>query len=248
VSVPRWVAPVIGGSSLLAVLIALATVRRNGGSKGSGGFTSYLPTMITGGAWRPATTTTGSSRPTSAPRPGRVLLIGDSIGAHGGFVRLLGQRLSGHTFQNQAVVGYNTGRMLTVAEQYIRPGAYSEVIVEGDLNDGDHAASWTKSNLRRIYQLARDSWARVIAVASTPWKGYTRWNPAAQARQDEVRRWIASGADGLVNATVDAYRTLEDQSRPGYLNPRYEAADHLHLNAEGQRMLGEEILRQAYSS
>lgn len=241
-SVPRWVAPVIGGSSLLAVLIALVTVRRNGGSKERGGFTSYFPTRITGGGKR-RTTATWSMAP---PRPGRVLLIGDSIGAHGGFVRLLGQRLAGHTFQNQAVVGYTTGRMLTVAEQYLRPGAYSEVLVEGDLNDGERASLWTKSNLRRIYQLARDSGARVVAISSTPWRGYTRWTQEGQRRQDEVRRWIMTSAEGLLDAAVDVYEALEDPARPGYLNPRYEAQDHLHLNAEGQRVLGEEILRQAY--
>jgi len=177
-----------------------------------------------------------------------VLLIGDSIGAHGGFVRVLDEALSQHEFQNEAVVGYSTGRMLAVAEQHIRPNAYSEIIIEGDLNDGDRTSNWTKSNLRRLYQMARDAGARVVAVSSTPWRGYVRWNQAGQDRQDEVRQWIMSGADGLIDVAVNVYDAIEDPARPGHVNPAYEARDHLHLNSAGQRAMGEAILAQAYPS
>jgi len=189
---------------------------------------------------------TVASSSSSPPRPGRVLLIGDSIGAHGGFVRELDQALPGHSFQNEAVVGHSTGRMLTEAERTIRPNVFSEVIVEGNINDGDRSADWTKSNLRRIYQLARDAGARVVAVGSTPWRGYVRWAQSAQDRADEVERWLAAGAEGLIDAYARVYDAVEDPARPGYVNPAFEAPDHLHLNSRGQQAMGQAILAQAY--
>lgn len=178
-------------------------------------------------------------------RPGAAVVIGDSIAAHGGFVGVIG-RVPGMVVENAGIVGNSTGQMLARAEGLIRPGLV-DVIVEGDLNDGARRSSYTISNLRRIYQLARSAGARVIAVTSTPWRGYTRWSPEAQARQDEVRRWVLGGADGLVDVAIDVYTPLQDPARPGYLNPAYATQDRLHLNRAGQERLGQLIVERAYA-
>jgi len=152
------------------------------------------------------------------------------------------------SFSNESAIGASTGRMLAVSERTIGRGLV-DVIVEGDLNDGARPASYTISNLRRIYRRAKDAGARVIAVTSTPWRGYRRhagWSAEAQARQDEVRRWILSGADGLVDVAVDAYTPLQDPRRPGHLDPQYSAGDNLHLNRAGQERLGRIIRERAY--
>jgi lysophospholipase L1-like esterase len=232
--IPRWVIPVagvLGATTLISALLFRRQVKE------------WFPTPVVGGGKRRTEEGWSGGSP---PRPGRVLLIGDSIGAHGGFVRYLDEQLPGHTFDNQAVVGYSTGRMLAVAERHIRPNVYSEIIIEGDLNDGDRTSNWTKSNLRRLYQMARDAGARVVAITSTPWRGYARWNQAGQDRQDEVRRWIMAGADGLIDVAVNAYTPLEDAARPGHLNPEYASRDNLHLNSTGQRVMGEVIHEEAY--
>jgi lysophospholipase L1-like esterase len=182
-----------------------------------------------------------------SPRPGRAVAIGDSITAHGGYLRTLQQGLPGYQWENAGVVGNSTGQMLTRARSLLSgPGRYTDVIIAGDLNDGDRSASYTVSNIRQMATRAKNTGHRVILVSSTPWRGYARWNQRGQDRQDEVRRWLLSGAEGLADVVVDGYRPLEDPNRPTYLNPLYAANDRLHLNRIGQTKLGQEILRQAY--
>lgn len=235
----KWIVPLAGGGGVLVLLGALALGRRQ---KGNGWTTSLHSENDRNGKRADVIP------PLQAPsRPGRVLLIGDSIGAHGGFVRYLDQQLPGHTFQNEAVVGYSTGRMLSVANRTIRPGAFSEIIIEGHLNDGNRSSDWTKSNLRRMFQAARDSGARVISIGSTPWRGYPSWSRQAQDRQDEVERWLRSGADGLIDAFADVYSAVEDPSRPGHVNPELAVRDRLHLNRAGQEAMGRAIYNQVYA-
>jgi lysophospholipase L1-like esterase len=241
---PRWLLPAVGGGGALVLLASLALVRQRKGEERSAWSPLDLLPNLTGGGWKQRIGRIWSGAP---PRPGRVLLIGDSIGAHGGFLRYLDAHLPEHTFQNQAVSGYSTGRMLSVAERYIRPGAFSEIIIEGHLNDGDRSSNWTKSNLRRLFQMARESGARVVSVGSTPWRGYASWSQAAQDRQDEVERWLSSGAEGLIDAFADVYDAVEAPDRPGHVNPELAGADHLHLNRAGQEEMGRAIFEQVYS-
>jgi lysophospholipase L1-like esterase len=183
----------------------------------------------------------------SKPRPGRAAAVGDSITAHGGFVAEL-NRLPGYSWDNHGIVANNTRQMLGRASSWAKP-EYSEILISGFLNDlaGGRSLEWTKNNLRQLYQVAKATGARVVAATSTPWGQYSRWTPERQRVQDEINRWILAGADGLLDASVDVFTPLEHPRGSKNLNPTYARRDKLHLNREGQRVMGETIARVAYT-
>jgi hypothetical protein len=182
----------------------------------------------------------------SPPRPGPAAAVGDSIVAHPGFTAGL-NKLRGYTWQNHGVVGNTTRSMLARADRWANP-RFSEIVIMGNLNDMSPRLppEWTIQNLRNLYRRAKAAGARVVAVTSTPWAGYTRWTPGEQADQNVVNGWILSGADGIPDVVVDAFHPLEDPQRPGHLRPEFAARDKLHLNRTGQVALTRAVIDQAY--
>lgn len=183
----------------------------------------------------------------SRPRGGRVAFVGDSIVARGIAVSDLNE-VPGMTVTNLGVSGDTTGRMLARLPSY--SFGYNEVIVMGMINDimrRRWTAQQTIDNLRRIYRAVKASGARLVIVTSTPWGGYRAWTQAKQGIQDEVNQWLMfRRADGMADVVIDAYRPLVDPRRIGYLNPRYDAGDGLHLSVVGQHELARLIIGQAY--
>lgn len=169
----------------------------------------------------------------------RGLVVGDSIMAHGGAVNELKRRVGGQ-WTNVAVVGANSAAVLRQARQNLtRQGFYSHVVVLAGINDGDRPASFTKTNLTQIYQLAKSVGAQVIAITETPFRAYSSWTNGAQTRQNgAVGFLITQRGGGYVDRVVDAHTQFSDPARPGYLDPRYAAPDGLHLDSNGQRFLG----------
>lgn len=76
-----------------------------------------------------------------------------------------------------------------------------------------------------------------------PFKGHPAYNPQKDKVRNEVNQWIreCEEADGVID--FDELLCKEDD--PKYLNPAYDSGDHLHLNAEGYRMMAEEIPPEA---
>jgi lysophospholipase L1-like esterase len=169
----------------------------------------------------------------------RGLVLGDSILAHGGAVNELKRRVGGQ-WTNLAVVGRNSAHALEQARTALtRQGHFSHVVVLTGVNDGDRPASFTKTNLTQIYQLAKSMGAQVIAVSETPFRGYSGWTSGAQTRQNAVVGFLVTQrGGGYADRVVDAWTQFSDTERPGYLAPRYAAPDGLHLNSDGQRFLG----------
>lgn len=166
---------------------------------------------------------------------GRVMVLGDSITAHGGYVAALQRALPNLTFENHGVVSNSTSSMLARARPLLTPGAYAGVVVMGGLNDGDKPVAWTTSNLASIYALAKASGARVAALTETPVLSYPTWTSGAQARQDGARRWVLAKPAG-VDVAVDTWNPLRGHAE-------YYAPDGLHLNAAGQAKLGQVVAK-----
>ena len=166
---------------------------------------------------------------------GRVMCLGDSVTAHGGYIRVLQQTFPKLTFENHGVVGQSTSAILTRARPLLVPGAYSGVIVMGGLNDGDRPAAWTIGNLAAIYALAHTSGARVAALTETPVWSYPSWTAGAQARQDEARRWVLS-KPASVDVSIDVWSPIRGHNE-------FYAPDGLHLNATGQTKLGQVVAK-----
>ncbi len=182
----------------------------------------------------------------------RGLIVGDSLMAGGGAARVLREQTEA-PWDNAAVVSANSAAVLQQAQENLRQqGRFSHVVVLAGVNDGDRPAAYTKTNLQRTYQLAKGMGAQVIAVTELPFRAYSRWTTVAQARQTELVIWLLQGEGRrYTDRAVDAWHLLEDPARrgQGYLDPRYEAVmqggrpDGLHLNADGQTLLGGLILR-----
>lgn len=181
-----------------------------------------------------------------APARVRAAAVGDSLIAHGEAVRTL-ERLQGFDWDNHGVIGNTTRNILNRADEWGR-SEYADIVILGGINDmGERVpASWTIENLREVYRLARATGARVIAVTSLPWRGNLEWSAEEQRDQDEINAWILSGADGLVDVSVDAFSALESEPDSDRLDPLYRQPDRLHLNAAGQQRLARTIFDVAY--
>jgi lysophospholipase L1-like esterase len=180
----------------------------------------------------------------------RGLAVGDSLLAQGGAINFLKQQTRA-PWDNVAVVGASSRAVLQQAQAALQHrGVYSHVVALAGANDGDNPASFTKQNLTQIYALAKAAGAQVVAISETPFKGYAGLNQAGLERHNEMVRWLISGEGSrLANRVVDANTQLSDPRRPGYLDQRYAAImrgdrpDWLHLNNDGQRLLGALILQ-----
>jgi len=192
------------------------------------------------------------ARAQSRARPvTRGLVLGDSIMAHGGAVRVLTEQTRA-PWNNVAVVGANSAAVLQQARENLQTaGRYSHVVVLAGVNDGARPASFTKTNLTQIYQLAKSMGAQVIAVTEPPARSYTGgWTGAHEMRQNgAVGFLVTQRGGGLADRVVDAWTQLSNPERPGHLAERYAAImptgrpDWLHLNSDGQRLLGALILQ-----
>lgn len=160
----------------------------------------------------------------AGPLPEPHALIGNSIGVG------ISRHLPG--VQSFAAVGYSTRNMLDVARRELRNRRFGTVIVEGHLNDMSRDSDWTISNLRQIYQAARQSGARVAGVTSTEWSGSSGWSPLRSFQRDIVDEWIVSGADGLLDRSVDL-RGVSAEHAP----------DRLHFTNAGYRTLANALRR-----
>jgi lysophospholipase L1-like esterase len=167
---------------------------------------------------------------------GRVMVLGDSVTAHGGYVAVLQRAFPRLTFENHGVVGQSTRAMLDRARPLLTPGAYAGVIVMGGLNDGDRPAAWTTGNLSAIYQAAKAAGARVAALSETPVSSYPSWTSGAQARAEGARRWVLAKPTH-VDVAVDTWGPIKGHRE-------YYAPDGLHLNAAGQAALGQAVVRK----
>jgi lysophospholipase L1-like esterase len=233
----KWLIPAAGLVGLAAIGVGSALLgRRKGTQTQAPGPAPALPTMAL-----------QVTRPQL--RPGTVVAIGNSMtAARGSYATRLGQILRplGGTVRTVARSGASTAWMREQALAQLAQLRPDTVIVLGGVNDG--AGRGTIPNLRAIYQAARGQGARVVALTELPWRGYARWLPAAQDRQDAARRWLLAGGDGLVDVVVDTHTALADPARPGYLDPRYDSGDHLHPNATGQRRIAQLVAARAFGA
>jgi lysophospholipase L1-like esterase len=136
-----------------------------------------------------------------------------------------------------------------------RPFAYTHVIVFGGVNDllSDKTAFRTpkkiESDLIAIYAAAREHRARVIAITVAPWGGHPDYNPSRAEATREVNRFIAEQrVAGTVDHVVDSVPLLSC-GNPERVCARYGGPfkDGLHFGAEGHKVLGEALLREAFS-
>ena len=173
------------------------------------------------------------------PRRGlRVVAVGDSITANGKYLAAALEGLPESVGRAFGLGGRGAARIRR--EALPRALAYNptDVVILAGVNAlaSNRSPQTIVTELRRMYQAARNAGARVLAVQVTPWAGYRKSTELLQQRTRELNRLIASSVGVQVLNTSflgDASgRLLEGFTR-----------DNLHLNRAGERSLGAAIAR-----
>jgi lysophospholipase L1-like esterase len=186
----------------------------------------------------------GASSTRSRPGSGRTAVIGDSIVANTyGFVRYLGQNVSGRSFDNFGVVGQGTASILNDLRTKVIGHGYNEVIIEGGLNDlgRQNAVEYVTGNLRAMVQEARAAGLGVVLVTVTPYRaGQPKISQINQILMRDGRGW---GADIVVDVTSP----LADMFG-GIKSNLTDDSTGLHPNHTGQELIGQTLLSRAYAN
>jgi len=171
----------------------------------------------------------------------RVAIVGDSLSAHGGYVSRMAEGLPSYTFDNYSQVGAGTGQILSNLQRALSSGnRYDEIIIEGGLNDWNRGDEHILNGLESLVRTAKASGARVVLLSLSPWYR----GPQRIVNLNRRLRWLSLlwGADTF----VDIWSPLADSSGALRSDLTSDTAMRIHPHAEGQRVLGEAILRGAY--
>lgn len=162
----------------------------------------------------------------------------DSYGKGGNMVNQMRKRFERDVF------GEGTGET--------RP-AYTHVIVLGGIGDilSNETAKRTpkliEADLGKMYELARAHGAKVIALTLPPWGGAKAYDSARDVMTQEVNRFVKSTtANGQADFAVDIYPLLScgDAKK---LCDDFAFKDHLHWNAKGHDVVGDELATKVFA-
>ena len=136
------------------------------------------------------------------------------------------------------------------------PKHYTHIVVFGGVNDlySDLTAFRTpakiEADLSTMYGWAKEHGVKVVALTVAPWGGFKRYfNPSRADATREVNAWIREQpAQGKVDTVVDAYALLSCGD-PDVLCERFFTPfkDGIHFGPEGHQILGQALLRAAFS-
>ena len=59
----------------------------------------------------------------------------------------------------------------------------------------------------------------------------TLWTPEAEAKRQEINRWIRTS--GIYDAVIDFDAVVRDPAHPARIKPEWDADDHIHPNDAG---------------
>jgi lysophospholipase L1-like esterase len=99
---------------------------------------------------------------------------------------------------------------------------------------------------QQLIDRAKSHDIRIIAATLTPFidtfkglpiEGY--YTPEKEKIRLAVNEWIRTGK--AFDGVIDFDKTVEDPSKPGYINPAYDCGDHLHPNDAGYKAMGESV-------
>ncbi|MEV0642746.1 SGNH/GDSL hydrolase family protein [Streptomyces sp. NPDC050619] len=79
----------------------------------------------------------------------------------------------------------------------------------------------------------------VVAATVGPFKGWSEWNPRAEAVRQEVNAFIRNG--GEFDAVTDFDRVLRSPHDPERILPALDGGDHLHPNDKAMRAMADAV-------
>jgi len=177
----------------------------------------------------------------------KILVIGDSLTAGAGkWPIYLKANCPELMINNQAVGSMGVDWMW---KQNFINASYNDVIIMGGTNSVANGTEFVKNYLKKMYQQGISSNLKVIAITIPPAKGYKGFSEKTLNNITQINNWLTSTkGDGLANIVIDAYHLLGIGGDPLTLigTPYDNSLDHLHFNPTGGKLLGAEVIKQAY--
>ncbi|MFE7752036.1 SGNH/GDSL hydrolase family protein [Streptomyces sp. NPDC057428] len=122
------------------------------------------------------------------------------------------------------------------------PGVRTVVLFEG-VNDIKSHAGVTAAAVTAGYQeiIDRSHAAGLCVVGATvlPFKGWSEWDPEAEAVRAEVNEWIRTS--GEVDAVADYDKVLRSPYDAQRILPTFDGGDHLHPNDKGMQAIADSV-------
>ena len=175
--------------------------------------------------------------------PRRVVALGDSWTADGGYVRqLLALLPEGSTAQALGYTGHGVAVIAGHLDEALglRP---NDLIVGAGTNDlPGRSAETIIVGLRGLFTRAKAAGVRLIALELPPVHGYrTVATDAHRARRAQVNKWLRA------SELPDVVVPMEWLGGEGEaLLPQWDRGDHLHPNGAGQAAIGRRVHAEAF--
>ncbi|MFC9913489.1 SGNH/GDSL hydrolase family protein [Streptomyces sp. NPDC127197] len=122
------------------------------------------------------------------------------------------------------------------------PGVRTVFLFEG-VNDIKAHTGVTAEDLiagyREIVDRAHAAGKCVVGATVGPFKGWSEWDPAAEAVRQEVNAFIRNS--GEFDAVTDFDRILRNPYDPERILPFFDNGDHLHPNDKGMQALADAV-------
>lgn len=147
-----------------------------------------------------------------------------------------------------ANMGVGGDRMAAIYQRwqlYAKNFPYRAVVIEGCTNDLDMdgttgAACWTTT--QTFIEEAVAAGQTVVLVPIPPRWGHINWTNGEETQRVAFNAAATSYVDAHPAVLmVDVNTVLGNGSTPPGLNPAYDWADHLHLNAAGMQALADAV-------
>ncbi|MEU3986044.1 SGNH/GDSL hydrolase family protein [Streptomyces sp. NPDC026672] len=123
-----------------------------------------------------------------------------------------------------------------------QPGVRTVFVFEG-VNDLKAHDGTTAQDLiagyRKIAERAHAAGKCVVGATVAPFKGWSEWDPAAEAVRQEVNTFIRTS--GEYDAVTDFDRVLRSPYDPERILPFFDGGDHLHPNDKGMQAMADAV-------
>lgn len=123
-----------------------------------------------------------------------------------------------------------------------QPGLRTVFLFEG-VNDIKAHTGVTADDLiegyREIVDRAHTAGKCVAAATVGPFKGWSEWDPDAEAVRREVNAFIRTS--GEFDTVTDADRVLRSPYDPERIHPAFDGGDHLHPNDKGMQAMADAV-------
>jgi lysophospholipase L1-like esterase len=126
-----------------------------------------------------------------------------------------------------------------------QPGAAAVIVLEGINDIGQARANPSPSAAdliaghTQLIEQAHARGLRVYGATLTPFEGANYWTPEGEAKRQQLNDWIRTGH--AYDGVFDFDAAVRDPSHPGKTLARFDAGDHLHLNAAGYEAVAQAI-------